>query len=191
MGLAAAVTSEQLFAHAPGNSVPGIESTPFYLYDARRPSPARRGAARCEVHRHPSATPIDRAYSNWMHLWVDGLEPIAATSSRPCDRERERDRWPDGRLFWHYRRMGRYGRAGWADLFKPGRPGRAGLGDALSRAGRPTPGATLDRVCRFLGLAEGPYRHGAAGQLPPVRREPGLRTGAVLGRMIRVGACGG
>ena len=21
--------------------------------------------------------PIDRAYSNWMHLWVDGLEPIS------------------------------------------------------------------------------------------------------------------
>jgi hypothetical protein len=25
--------------------------------------------------------PIDRAYSNWMHLWVDGLEPISNSST--------------------------------------------------------------------------------------------------------------
>ena len=52
------------------------ESTPFYLYnrDARRriavDSPDAKLIA---VLRDP----VDRAYSNWMHLWMDGLEPRA------------------------------------------------------------------------------------------------------------------
>ena len=50
------------------------ESTPFYLWS--------RGAHRRIAEHLPDVKliavvrdPIDRAYSNWMHLWSDGLEP--------------------------------------------------------------------------------------------------------------------
>ena len=63
-----------LFSGAPGDAV-RLESTPFYLY--------MPGARRRIAEELPEAKlivivrdPIDRAYSNWMHLWVDGLEPI-------------------------------------------------------------------------------------------------------------------
>ena len=51
--------------------------------------------------------PIDRAYSNWMHLWSDGLEPIADFEAA-CDAESDRITagWAP---FWHYRRLGLYG----------------------------------------------------------------------------------
>ena len=51
--------------------------------------------------------PVDCAYSNWTHLWSDGLEP-AVTSSRACDLEPERAAagWAP---FWRYRGLGRYG----------------------------------------------------------------------------------
>ena len=51
--------------------------------------------------------PIDRAYSNWMHLWSDGLEPIADFEAA-CDAECDRITAGWG-LFWHYRRLGLYG----------------------------------------------------------------------------------
>ena len=64
---------EALFAPAPPDAV-RLESTPFYLYvaDARRRLAEDLPEARfVAVIRDP----VDRAYSNWMHLWVDGLEP--------------------------------------------------------------------------------------------------------------------
>ena len=64
------------------------ESTPFYLYhrDARRRIAADLPDARLvAVLRDP----VDRAYSNWMHLWVDGLEPCADIVEA-CAREQER-----------------------------------------------------------------------------------------------------
>jgi hypothetical protein len=66
---------EALFREAPEDAV-RLESTPFNLY--------MRGARRRIAEELPEAKlivivrdPIDRAYSNWMHLWVDGLEPIS------------------------------------------------------------------------------------------------------------------
>jgi len=57
---------EALFAGAPAGALRG-ESTPFYLYD--------RAAHRRIAQRVPDAKlvaivrdPVDRAYSNWMHL---------------------------------------------------------------------------------------------------------------------------
>jgi Sulfotransferase family len=63
-----------LFAPAPPESL-RLESTPFYLYvpTARRRIAEELPQARLIV---VVRDPIDRAYSNWMHLWVDGLEPI-------------------------------------------------------------------------------------------------------------------
>ena len=77
--------------------------------------------------------PIDRAYSNWMHLWVDGLEPIGDfVAAWRAEDERVAAGWAP---FWHYRRLGRYGEQ-LADLFDPGRPG-PGAGAALLAAGLP------------------------------------------------------
>ena len=64
-----------LFADAGDEQAAG-ESTPFYLYhrDARRRIAADLPRAKLvAVLRDP----VDRAYSNWMHLWADGLEPCA------------------------------------------------------------------------------------------------------------------
>ena len=62
------------YQHAPEGAL-RLESTPFYLY--------LPGARRRITEELPEAKlvvivrdPIDRAYSNWIHLWVDGLEPI-------------------------------------------------------------------------------------------------------------------
>ena len=62
-----------LFAPAAQHQVRG-ESTPFYLWS--------RGAHRRIAEDLPDVRlvavvrdPVDRAYSNWMHLWSDGLEP--------------------------------------------------------------------------------------------------------------------
>ena len=51
--------------------------------------------------------PVDRAYSNWMHLWSDGLEPIADFATA-CAAEDDRIAAGWGH-FWHYRRVGLYG----------------------------------------------------------------------------------
>jgi hypothetical protein len=82
------------------------ESTPFYLFD--------REAHRRIAEANPRARfvvllrdPVDRAYSNWMHLWSDGLEPeadfIAAVEAEESRREAG---WAP---FWRYRGLGRYG----------------------------------------------------------------------------------
>jgi len=96
---------EALFDAAPPGSVRG-ESTPFYLYD--------RDAHARIAQRVPDARivaivrdPVDRAYSNWMHLWSDGLEP-EADFARAWALEDERI--ASGYApFWHYRRLGLYG----------------------------------------------------------------------------------
>ena len=65
---------EALFAGAPDGARRG-ESTPFYLYDRAaqlRISQLVPDAKLIVVVRDP----VDRAYSNWVHAWSDGLEPI-------------------------------------------------------------------------------------------------------------------
>ncbi|MET0966030.1 MAG: sulfotransferase [Nakamurella sp.] len=64
---------EALFAAAPAGTLRG-ESTPFYLWDTD--SHQRIRAAIPDVKMIAVIRdPIDRAYSNWGHLWCDGLEP--------------------------------------------------------------------------------------------------------------------
>ena len=51
--------------------------------------------------------PIDRAYSNWMHLWSDGLEPVADFEAAFAkEHERIAKGWAP---FWRYAQLGRYG----------------------------------------------------------------------------------
>ena len=51
--------------------------------------------------------PVDRAYSNWVHAWSDGLEPIDNFAEACAAEDARVDAgWAP---FWHYRRLGRYG----------------------------------------------------------------------------------
>src|SRR6478736_8157945 len=85
-----------LFDDAPEGTLRG-ESTPFYLYnrDARRRIAADNPDARLIVVLRD---PVDRAYSNWMHLWSDGLEPIGDFATA-CGEDEQR--MAEGRApFW-------------------------------------------------------------------------------------------
>ena len=96
---------EALFAPAPPPVLRG-ESTPFYLY---RPDAQVRirdlipAAKLIVVLRDP----IERAHSNWTHLWSAGLDPID-DFVRACGAEERRIAvgWAD---FWHYVQLGMYG----------------------------------------------------------------------------------
>jgi hypothetical protein len=171
-----------LFVAAPPDAL-RLESTPFYLYvpTARRRIAEELPEAKLIV---VVRDPIDRAYSNWMHLWVDGLEPISDfVAAWHAEEERVAAGWAP---FWHYRRLGRYGEQ---------------LAELLSRVDRDRvlvlrywqlasePAATLNRVASFLGIA--------SDQIPTVPPDnsrpfvaPGLRT-TLLGRVIRAGAAAG
>jgi hypothetical protein len=125
------------------------EATPFYLYE--------RSAHR-RVHRLvPDAKiilmlrdPVDRAHSNWAHLWSAGLEPEAdfraACAAEP---ERRRAGWAH---FWHYLEQGRYGEH-LAHLFEvfP----REQVLVLRYRDLRERPVWALDTVCAFLGVRTG------------------------------------
>ena len=97
---------DALFRPAAEHQVRG-ESTPFYLWSY----PAHRRIAEHLPDVKLIAVvrdPIDRAYSNWMHLWSDGLE-------REPDFERafaqQRQRIDAGWApFWRYQDLGLYGR---------------------------------------------------------------------------------
>jgi hypothetical protein len=159
------------------------ESTPFYLYhrDARRRIASDLPKARLvAVLRDP----VDRAYSNWMHLWADGLEPCADVVEA-CRREPERvdEGWAP---FWHYQGLGMYGRQ-LDDLFEhfP----RDQVLVLRYRALVDDPRATLNRVCRFLGVAEDVVTEIPAGNSKPFVH-PSVRT-QLLGPVVRAGAAAG
>jgi hypothetical protein len=95
---------EDLWPERPG-ALRG-ESTPFYLSDRAaldRIAAAAPGARLIAVLRHP----VDRAYSNWAHLWADGLEPLSDFVAACADEERRMaEGWAP---FWRYLGLGRYG----------------------------------------------------------------------------------
>ena len=78
--------------------------------------------------------PIDRAYSNWMHLWSDGLERVSDFEEAfALQQERVDAGWAP---FWRYRDLGLYGEQ-LRHLYDYVRP-RAGAGRPLPRhRGRP------------------------------------------------------
>jgi Sulfotransferase family len=170
---------EALFLGAPEDAV-RLESTPFYLY---MPGARRRIAEELEEAKLIVIVrdPIDRAYSNWMHLWVDGLEPISDfVAAWHAEGRRVAAGWAP---FWHYQRLGRYGEQ-LADLFGLVERERVFVLRYWQLVSHPD--ETLNRVARFLGIAED-----QVATIPPHNArpfvEPGLRT-SVLGRVIRAGA---
>lgn len=168
-----------LFSGAPGDAV-RLESTPFYLY--------MPGARRRIAEELPEAKlivivrdPIDRAYSNWMHLWVDGLEPIPDfVEAWHAEDRRVAAGWAP---FWRYRRLGRYGEQ-LADLCRLVNRERVFVLRYWQLVSHPD--ETLNEVARFLGIAEDQVI-----TIPPDNArpfvEPGLRA-SMLGRVIRAGA---
>jgi hypothetical protein len=173
---------EQLFDGAPEGTRRG-ESTPFYLadFDAhRRIRDAVPDARLIVVLRDP----VDRAYSNWAHLWADGLETIddfvTACAEEP---RRLREGWAP---FWHYLETGLYGRQ-LQHLYTLFPHQQVHIIRYLQLVDAPV--ETVDSVCRFLGVEEGvitevPARN-VGGYVPPTRYARILRAafrgGAELG----------
>ncbi len=171
-----------LFGDAPVDALRG-ESTPFYLYnrDARRRiSVDRPDAKLIAVLRDP----VDRAYSNWMHLWMDGLEPCAdIVEAARREPERIDAGWAP---FWHYRSLGMYGRQV-RDLYDHFPKEQVLL--LRYRELVDSPEATLGRVFAFLGVVNHEVR-----TIPSNNSRPFVRDGArakALGRVIRAGASAG
>ncbi|MGH3300743.1 MAG: sulfotransferase family protein [Streptosporangiaceae bacterium] len=139
---------EALFDPAPPGTLRG-ESTPFYLYShaAQQRIKALVPQARMILVLRD---PVERAHSNWTHLWSAGLDPID-DFVRACDAEDRRVAagWAD---FWHYKRLGLYGRQ-LRYLYSVFPAAQVLLLRYRDLVGDP-PG-TLDRICAFLGVSQG------------------------------------
>ncbi|SHG29626.1 sulfotransferase [Geodermatophilus nigrescens] len=168
-----------LFDGAPAGTVRG-ESTPFYLHDR---AAQRRLAADVPDVRVVVVVrdPVDRAWSNWVHLRADGLEP-EADFARAVEREEQRVAagWAP---FWHYRGLGRYGEQ-LRDLFTvlP----REQVLVLRYRQLVDSPDETLDRVSDHLGV-----ERGVAHAVPPENVKPHVADTPrhrVLSRLARAGA---
>jgi Sulfotransferase family len=139
---------EALFGAAPPGALCG-ESTPFYLYDRDAQRRIRRlipGARLIVVLRDP----VERAHSNWTHLWSAGLEPVG-DFVRACEAEDRRVAagWA---AFWHYTRLGRYGDQ-LDHLFT--QFAREQVHILRYRELVASPLAALDGICAFLGVQQG------------------------------------
>jgi Sulfotransferase family len=156
------------------------ESTPFYLWS--------RGAHRRIAEGLPDVRliavvrdPVDRAYSNWMHLWSDGLEPVADFDEALAREDaRVRAGWAP---FWRYRELGTYGDQ-LAHLHQYVDPARVLV--LRYRDIVDDPPAAVDRACRHLGISTG-----RVAAIPHDNSrsfvQPGWRP-AVLGPLVRTGA---
>ncbi len=176
---------EALFDAAPPGALRG-EATPLYLYD---PEAMRRihalipGVKLIVIIRDP----VERAHSNWTHLWSAGLEP-EGDFLRACAEE-------EGRIaagwasFWHYTGLGRYGEQ---------------LQHAFTLFPRDQvlvlrykllidePVTTLDRICAFLGVETGalteiPRENVTAHPDRTLRHRAvslGMRASDALGRLL-------
>jgi hypothetical protein len=170
---------EDLFADAPPHARRG-ESTPFYLYD--------RAAHLRIAELVPSVQmivvlrdPVDRAYSNWMHAWSDGLEPVDDfLTACKLEDERVAAGWAP---FWHYRRLGLYA-SQLEHLFRlfP----RDQVHILRYKELVDTPVETLNAICALLGIEQN-----LLALVPPENSrnfvEPSRRNHA-LARIVRAGA---
>ena len=139
---------EALFAPATAGQLRG-ESTPFYLYD--RAAQARIKALLPDAKLIAILRdPIERAHSNWTHLWSAGLDPID-DFVRACAEEPRRIQagWAD---FWHYTALSRYGEQleHLYQLFP-----REQVHVLRYRTLLEQPAAVLDGICAFLGVPRG------------------------------------
>lgn len=169
----------RLFDEAPVGTLRG-ESTPFYLASHAAQTRIRESVPEARLIA-VLRDPVDRAYSNWMHLRSDGLEPepdfLAALAAEPA---RAAAGWAP---FWHYRGLGMYGAqlAQLLELFP-----RDQVHVLRYRELVDTPAEALAAVCDFLGVsAPPPWTPSAENTKPFV--PVGTRNDA-LRRLVRVGA---
>jgi hypothetical protein len=172
----------RLFDAAPAEALKG-ESTPLYLADHdahRRIAENVPGAKLLVVVRDP----VDRAYSNWTHLWADGLEPVG-DFMEACGLEEERVAagWAP---FWRYTWQGLYGRhlQHLLSVFPAAQVHVLRYRDLVD-----TPSATLDRICAFLGVETG-----VIDRLPDANVSSYIEPSLVnrsLQTMVRHGAAAG
>lgn len=175
---------EALFDAAPAGTL-RFESTPFYLWD--------RGAHRRMAAAVPQAKllavirdPLDRAFSNWTHLWADGLEPEGDfLTAVDLEERRAVEGWAP---FWRYLGLGRYGEQ-LRHLF--GHFPREQVHVVRYRHLVDDPVGTLDVICRFLGVDTGVLqtvprsnlgRWAEPGAVNTVLRT-GVRAGAAVGSL--------
>ena len=170
---------EALFDPAPPGALRG-ESTPFYLYrrDAQQRIRSLVPAARLILVLRD---PVERAHSNWTHLWSAGLDPIG-DFIQACAAEEQRVAagWAD---FWHYKRLGLYGQhlQHLYSVFPPDQVLVFRYRDLVDQ-----PAATLDRICGFLGVAQGVVTE---MPLENVTAHPEhTRRHQALARMLRAGS---
>ncbi|HUA29540.1 MAG TPA: sulfotransferase [Streptosporangiaceae bacterium] len=139
---------EALFGPAPAGVLRG-ESTPFYLYnrEAQLRIRALIPHARLVVILRD---PVERAHSNWTHLWSAGLDPVG-DFVLACAQEQERIEagWAD---FWRYTALGRYGEQ--LEHLYSVFP-REQVLVFRYRALIESPAQVLDRICAFLGVPQG------------------------------------
>jgi hypothetical protein len=139
---------EQLFDAAPAGTLRG-ESTPFYLWDK---------AAHLRIHQTvPNVKliaiirdPVDRAYSNWTHLWCDGLE-TEADFVAACRKEPERVA-AGYAPFWRYLELGKYGEQ-FEHLFRVF--SREQVHVLRYKDLVDEPAKSIDSICEFLGVEAG------------------------------------
>jgi hypothetical protein len=173
---------DALFVPARDDQVRG-ESTPFYLWSRpahRRIAEHLPGVRLVAVLRDP----IDRAYSNWMHLWSDGLEPVSDFEAAfALQQERVDAGWAP---FWRYRDLGLYGeQLRHVFDYVP----REHVLVVRYRDLVDDPGGAVDKVCAFLGIEPGHVDRIPQDNARSFAR-PGLRS-RVVGPVIRAGAYAG
>lgn len=159
------------------------ESTPFYLWS--RGAHRRIGEALPDVRIIAIVRdPIDRAYSNWMHLWCDGLEPVEdfpTAFSLECERI-DRGYAP----FWRYRELGLYGEQ-LQHLYQ--HVDRSQVLVMRYRDLVDSPAEAVDKACAFLGVTTG-----LVDSIPKDNSRtyvsPGWRP-RVIGPVVRAGAWAG
>jgi hypothetical protein len=170
---------EALFHFAPPGTLRG-ESTPFYLYrrDAQERIRALIPQARLIVILRD---PVERAHSNWTHLWSAGLDPVG-DFVQACAEEDQRIAagWAD---FWHYTALGRYGEQ--LEQLYSVFP-REQVIVFRYRSLLEDPALVLDQICEFLGVP-----HGLLTEVPRenVTAHPRLsRRHHVVSRALRAAA---
>jgi hypothetical protein len=169
---------QALFANAPAGALRG-ESTPFYLHNraAQRRIRAEIPAAKIIVVLRD---PVERAHSNWTHLWSAGLDPIDDVVQACAEEDRRiAAGWAE---FWHYTSLGKYGEQ-LQDLYTlfP----REQVLVFRYRSLLDSPAQTLDRICDFLGVQEG-LLTGTSRENVTAHPHPTLRHRAVA-RALRAG----
>ncbi len=169
---------EALFDPAPADTLRG-EATPFYLYDLDAQNRIKRLVPKAKLIVL-LRNPVDRAHSNWTHLWAAGLEP-ERDFVRACALEEERKTagWAD---FWHYVSQGLYGDQ-LEHLFGLFSPDQVLV--MRYRDLRDEPVATLDRVCTFLGVETGLLDAVPSSNVTPYVAD--TRVNAVLRTALRTG----